>query len=90
MDSRRLARLIRSILARDFAFEAPSRRRSTGAALFLAGMGAGVLVGVMLAPSSSPLTDRFKGEETRDGEVANHPKKALGESIAPSRGERSA
>lgn len=50
MDSRELARVLRAFLSGDFDFEAPSRRTSTGWGLFLAGMGAGVVLGVLFAP----------------------------------------
>ena len=89
MDSRRLARLVRAILAGDVEFEAPSHRKSRGVALFLAGMGAGVLVGVLLAPAADGPKARVD-EERSTGERAAHPKDSLGEAAVHSRAERSA
>jgi YtxH-like protein len=57
MNSKKLGRLARAILTGDFDFKAPSRHGSTGLALFLAGVGTGVVVGMFFAPSS--------GEELR-------------------------
>lgn len=67
MDSRRLARLIRAVAAGDFDFEAPSRRTATGLALFLAGVGTGVLVGMLLAPSSGEELRSNLSERAREG-----------------------
>src|SRR5437868_6934432 len=57
MNSKKLSRLLRAVLAGDFDFEAPSHRKSSGIALFLAGVGAGVIAGMLFAPVS--------GEEVR-------------------------
>jgi hypothetical protein len=57
MNSKKLSRLLRAVLAGDFDFEAPSHRKSSGVALFLAGLGAGVVAGMLFAPVS--------GEELR-------------------------
>lgn len=67
MDSKRLARFLRAITAGDFSFEAPSHRTSSGLALFLAGMGAGVVVGMLLAPLSGKQMRTEVGERTRAG-----------------------
>jgi hypothetical protein len=90
MDSRRLARLVRAILAGDFEFEAPGHRTSKGVALFLAGMGAGVLVGVLLAPAADGPKARVDEDGSKTGEVAAHPKEPLGETAGHSKAERSA
>jgi hypothetical protein len=90
MDSRRLARLIRAVLAGDFEFEAPTHRTSRGVALFLAGMGAGVVVGVLLAPVADGHKARVAEAGSKTGEVAAHPKEPLGETAVHSKTERSA
>jgi hypothetical protein len=89
MDSRRLARIIRAILAGDFEFEAPSHRTSTGVALFLAGMGAGVLVGVLLAPAWRASTAPVDQQEPEAG-VAMRPKEPTGEPAVQDKRDRSA
>ncbi len=90
MDSRRLARLVRAILAGDVEFEAPSHRKSRGVALFLAGMGAGVLVGVLLAPAADGPKARVDEERSKTRERAPHPKDPLGEAAVHTRAEKSA
>ena len=67
MDSKRLARVLRAVLAGDFDFDAPSHRTSSGIALFLAGLGAGVLVGMLFAPASGETFRSEIGEKARDG-----------------------
>ncbi len=67
MDSKKIARIVRAVLAGDFDFDAPSRRTSSGMALFLAGLGAGVLVGMLFAPSSGAELRSEIGERTREG-----------------------
>jgi hypothetical protein len=89
MHSRRLARIIRAILAGDFEFEAPGHRTSTGVALFLAGMGAGVLVGVLLAPASRAGTARVNQKESGT-DVALPPKEPSGEPSVHAGRERTA
>ena len=88
MDSRQLIRAIRAIRAGDFKFEAPSYRTSTGVALFLAGMGTGVLLGVLLAPASD--SARVKKDGSRSGELATRPQALLGEAAVQNKAERSA
>ena len=89
MDSRRLARIIRAILAGDFEFEAPSHRTSTRVALFLAGMGAGVLVGVFLAPTSRAATPRVN-KQASGTDVALRPKEPSGEPLVHPEREQTA
>jgi hypothetical protein len=89
MDSRRLARIIRAILAGDFEFEAPSRRTSTRVALFLAGMGAGVLLGALFAPASSAGRARVNQQESGT-DAGTEPKEPMAEPAVQGRRERSA
>lgn len=67
MNSQKIARILRAVLAGDFDFEAPSHRTSSGVALFLAGLGAGVLVGMLFAPTSGEELRSEIGERTREG-----------------------
>jgi hypothetical protein len=90
MDSRQLLRVIRAILAGDFKFETPSYRTSTGVALFLAGMGTGVLLGVLLAPASDSRSGGVKKDGSGSGEFATRPKEPSGEAAVQSKAERSA
>lgn len=67
MDSRKLTRVLRGLLSGDFDFEAPSRRTSTGLALFLAGMGAGVVLGMLFAPARGEQLRSEVSERARQG-----------------------
>ena len=98
MDSKRLARVLRAVLAGDFDFEARSHRPSSGFALFLAGVGTGVLVGMLFAPSSGEKLRSEIGDRTRDGferakskaeEFAGRQKKTSSEA-GPATAERNA
>jgi|KBSMisStaDraftv2_1062788.scaffolds.fasta_scaffold43776_3 hypothetical protein len=89
MDSRRLGHILRAILRGDFEFEAPSHRTSTRVALFLAGMGAGVLVGVLFAPASSAGRARVNNQESGT-DVSLRPKEPSGEPTVKGMRERSA
>ncbi len=67
MDSRKLARIGRAVLAGDFDFQAPSRHASYGLAFFLAGLGAGIAVGVIFAPNAGADIRSALGERARAG-----------------------
>ena len=67
MNTEKIARIVRAVLAGDFDFDAPSRRTSSGVALFLAGLGAGVVVGMLFAPTSGEELRSGIGERTREG-----------------------
>ena len=97
MDSKRIATLLRSVLAGDFDFEAPSHRTSSGIALFLGGVGAGVLLGMLFAPVSgeqlrSEITDRtregFEKAKTKTQDFAARQKGPSAESAASSKVEK--
>lgn len=66
MNSKKLARFLRAVLAGDFDFDAPSHRASSNVALFLAGMGAGVLVGMLFAPVSGEQLRSDLGNRARE------------------------
>ncbi len=98
MDSKKLARVLRAVLSGDFDFKAPSHRTSSGVVLFVAGLGAGVLAGMLFAPGSgeklrSDLRDRAReGFESAKSKASNMAARARGEggSDAPPTRERSA
>jgi len=89
MDSARLTRIIRALLSRDVEVEAPSRRATTGVALFLAGMGTGVLLGVFLAPRMGAGMAQADQQESGT-DLAMRPKEPLGEPAVEDKQERSA
>jgi gas vesicle protein len=66
MDSKRLTGVLRALLTGDLDFGA-SRRRSSRAAFFLAGVGTGVLVGMIVAPASGEKLRGDIGARARDG-----------------------
>jgi gas vesicle protein len=67
MNSTKLSRLVRALLAGDFDFEAPSHRKSSGLALFLAGLGAGVVAGMLFAPVSGDELRSRVSDRAREG-----------------------
>ena len=67
MDSNKLARFLRAVMAGDLHFEAPSHKTSSGVALFLAGMGAGVVLGMLFAPLSGEQLRTEVSDRTRAG-----------------------
>lgn len=97
MDSKSLVRFVRAIVPGDFDFRAPSRRRSSGIALFLAGIGAGVLVGMLVAPLSGEQLRSEIGDRAREGfekakskteEFAARPKTSGSENITSRAAEK--
>ena len=66
MDTRKFARIARAILSKDFVFEAPSHRVSSGLVLFIAGMGVGFIAGILFAPVSGEQLRSDLGDRTRD------------------------
>ena len=66
MNSKKLTRVFRALLAGDLDFGG-SGRRSSRAAFFLAGVGAGVLVGMIVAPASGEKLRGHIGARARDG-----------------------
>jgi hypothetical protein len=64
--------------------EAPGYRTSTGVALFLTGMGAGVLLGVLLAPDSGSRTGEVNEDGSGSGGFATRPREPLGETAVQS------
>jgi gas vesicle protein len=67
MDSKRLTRVLRALLAGDLDFGASRRRRSSRAAFFLAGVGTGVLVGMLVTPASGKKLRGDIGARAREG-----------------------
>jgi len=66
MDSKKLARFLRAVMSGNFDFEAPSHRTSSNVALFVAGLGAGVLVGMLFAPVSAEKLRSDLGDRARE------------------------
>ncbi len=67
MDSKKLARFLRGVMSGNFDFEAPRHRASSNVALFVAGLGAGVLVGMLFAPVSGEKLRSDLGDRAREG-----------------------
>ncbi|HZQ69609.1 MAG TPA: YtxH domain-containing protein [Terriglobales bacterium] len=57
IDTKKIMRMVRAVLAGDVDIDIPSRRASSGVPLFLAGLASGVVLGILFAPGA--------GEETR-------------------------
>ena len=72
MDSKKIGRVLRALVSGDFDFEAPRRRTSTNVAVFLAGMGTGMVLGMLFAPmSGEQLRSEVSGRAREDFEKAN-------------------
>jgi gas vesicle protein len=67
LDSKKAIRIARAILAGDVDIEAPRRSGYSSIPLFLAGMGAGLTLGVLFAPSSGEETRTYLADSARQG-----------------------
>ena len=67
LDSKKAIRIARAILAGDVDIEAPRRTGYSSIPLFLAGMGAGLALGVLFAPSSGEETRMYLADSARQG-----------------------
>ncbi len=78
LDSKKAIRIARAILAGDIDIEAPRRSAYSSIPLFLAGMGAGLALGVLFAPSSGEETRMYLADSARQGlDKANRGKEAV-------------
>lgn len=67
IDSKKAMRIARAILSGDVNFETPRERTSAGIPLFLAGLGAGVALGMLFAPGSGEETRMHIAERAKEG-----------------------
>ncbi len=67
IDTKRILRVARAIMAGDVDFEAPSRRVSSGIPVFLAGLASGVVLGVLFAPGAGEDTRSQLADRARQG-----------------------
>ncbi len=67
MDSKKIARVVRALVSGDFDLEAPRRRTSSKVALFLAGMGTGVVLGMLFAPVTGEQLRSQVSDRAREG-----------------------
>ena len=67
MDSKKIARVVRALVSGDFDLEAPRRRMSLDVAMFLAGVGTGVVLGMLFAPVSGEQLRSEVSDRARDG-----------------------
>lgn len=71
MDSKKIGRVLRALVSGDVDFETPRRRTSTNVAVFLAGMGTGMVLGMLFAPvSGEQLRSEVSGRAREDFEKA--------------------
>lgn len=67
LDSKKAIRIARAILAGDIDIEAPRRSGYSSVPLFLAGLGTGLALGVLFAPSSGEETRMHLADSARQG-----------------------
>jgi gas vesicle protein len=67
MDSKKIARVLRALVSGDFDFEAPRRRTSSNVAIFLAGVGTGMVLGMLFAPVSGEQLRSEVSDRAREG-----------------------
>jgi len=67
MDSKKVARVLRALLSGDFDLEAPKRRTSSNLAIFLAGMGTGMVLGMLFAPVTGEQLRSEVSDRAREG-----------------------
>lgn len=67
MDSQKIARVLRALVSGDFDLEAPRRRTSSNVAIFLAGMGAGMVLGMLFTPVRGEQLRSEVSDRAREG-----------------------
>jgi gas vesicle protein len=67
MDTKRITRVLRALISGDFDLEAPRRRTSSNVAIFLAGMGTGMVLGMLFAPVTGEQLRSEVSDRAREG-----------------------
>ena len=67
MDSKKIARVLRALFSGNFDLEVPRRRTSSNVALFLTGVGTGVILGMLFAPVTGEQLRSEVGDRAREG-----------------------
>lgn len=67
MNTNKLARVVRALVSGDFDLEVPKRRTSSGIALFLGGVGTGIILGMLFAPVTGEELRSEVSERAREG-----------------------
>jgi gas vesicle protein len=67
MDTKRITRVLRALISSDFDLEAPRRRTSSNVAIFLAGMGTGMVLGMLFAPVTGEQLRSEVSDRAREG-----------------------
>ena len=67
MNTNKFARVVRALVSGDFDLEVPKRRTSSGIALFLGGVGAGIILGMLFAPVTGEQLRSEVSDRAREG-----------------------
>lgn len=67
MNTNKLARVVRALVSGDFDLEVPKRRTSSGIALFLGGVGTGMILGMLFAPVTGEQLRSEVSDRAREG-----------------------
>ncbi len=67
MNSNKLARVLRALVSGDFDVRVPRRRASSNVALFLAGAGTGIMLGMLFTPVSGEQLRSEVSDRAREG-----------------------
>ncbi len=67
MNSNKVARVLRALVSGDFDVDVPRRRTSSNIALFLAGVGTGIMLGMLFTPVSGEQLRSKVSDRAREG-----------------------